>query len=278
MAQADQVENDQTVALFSLQQNITAVVVSKQDGIVAGVEEIVGLLDRGKIISVRPLLHDGNRMQPKDTILTLRGPAAAILSAERIILSILGRMSGIATMTHHYCSFLSDILDHPAIAATRKTPWMLLDKKAVAVGGGLTHRLDLATPMIKDTHLAALGRDGRIPFAVARAVSSQHPFFEIEVNTPAQAQTALKTYTREKKNHTRPVTMAIMLDNMNPASAGEFMSILRDHPLYPEILVEASGEITEDTIGDWARSDVDVLSIGTLTHSPPVANLSLDIV
>lgn len=285
MAVADQRENDPTGRLLSLQNDVTAVVVSKQDGVVAGVEETIGLLEREKIVSAQSHIKDGNRMFAKDPILTLHGPAAAILSTERLILSVLGRMSGIATLTHHYCSLFSDTADHQAIAATRKTPWMLLDKKAVAVGGGLTHRLSLATPMIKDNHLTAVSQlkeftahKESISYAVQRAISSGQPFFEIEVTSADLAQAALETFTQEKKNHTGEVIMAIMLDNVSSAGVEPFMKMLRKHSLYGQVLVEVSGEITKENLRDWATSDVDIVSVGALTHSAPVANLSLTIV
>lgn len=285
IAEGDRVENDPTGELLSLDADVTAVVVSKQKGIVAGVEEVIGLLSRQKSITINSALHDGNNIQPKDEIVMLHGPAAAIVSVERVILSILGRMSGIATFTRHYESLLSGLSDRPAIAATRKTPWMLLDKKAVAVGGGLTHRLDLRVPMVKDNHLIAVGKaqqfvsqEACIHFAVQRLASSERPFFEIEVNTAEQAQAALSAFAQEKKSRGGTSVLAIMLDNMNPASAGAFVKSLRDYPFSAEILVEASGEITEENIRDWATTGVDVVSVGTLTHSAQVANISLDIV
>ncbi len=283
---SDDVKNDTTTNALNLTKNATAHISAKQDGVIAGIEEIIFLIS-SHIAHIRPirLIQDGNIIQTGDGILKLSGPTAEILMYERAILNILGRMSGIATTTHNFISKLPNLPNPPLIAATRKTPWMLLDKKAVAVGGGLTHRLSLSdSVLIKDNHLMALQKEKNfktleetIQHTVAQMISKNVPFFEIEVATIPQAHAVLSTLSTSYKLQATNSILALMLDNWQPNHVKTFIEKIKKTPVYNRVLLEASGDITEKNLKVWSQTGVDILSIGALTHSSHNFNLSLKI-
>src|SRR5579859_304225 len=192
ITKADCVRQDVTSQNLHLRGNGTAHIVSKQIGLLAGVEEVMYLLKHYTHLHADQKIDDGAFVTSGVVILSLSGDTSELLAFERVFLNMLGRMSGIATDTHHLVSLTENSTTH--IAATRKVPWMLLDKKAVAMGGGLTHRLHLKDwPLIKDNHLQALQKergesDEFIKEAVQRIMHSGTGFFEIEVETVIQAE------------------------------------------------------------------------------------------
>lgn len=279
MVQADDVKNDITSKSLKLAKNATATIQAKQNGIIAGIEEITYLLQQ-EHSTVYPKIKDGTFVKQGDIIIQIIGNAADLVGYERTILNILGRMSGIATATFNVTTAVRQNI---AVAATRKTPWMFLDKKAVAVGGGVTHRLNLADwPLIKDTYLLILKQELQtksiiyvIEEAVKRMMQSPVDFFEIEVETVEQARAALITFMRYSSVQK---TMAILLDNFQQKSALQFVSEIRKSPVYPRILIEISGGISKNNISSWIKIPVDIISLGALTHSAPAFDLSMSIV
>ncbi len=268
MIQADDVENDMTKS-FPVKTTGTAEIISKQSGIIAGIEEITYLLKHHTKLSCTPHVEDGAQVSKGQIILTLTGNSRELLGFERTLLNILGRMSGIATFTHN--------LHNPSLAATRKTPWMLLDKKAVAIGGGLTHRLSLSDfALIKDTHLALLKKETLED--VVKKMVAMDLFFEIEVQTIDEAFVVTKTFEETRTQLQPLLVMAIMLDNVVPKTAATFVKKIQKNPVYPYIIIEASGEITKKNLPVWEKTGVDVLSMGSLTHSAPTFNFSMTIV
>lgn len=283
MVQADRVDHDVTSLTLALTGESKAQIVSKQQGMVAGLEELDFLLKKNTPLTFSPLVVDGEMLSKNDVVAEVTGKNKEILAYERTILNIIGRMSGIATEARSLISLIENISPAPTIAAIRKTPMMMLDKKAVAVGGGLTHRLSLADEiLIKDNHLGMLQKELGLATsehaaqeAVKRCMQSAQNYFEIEVDTLSQANAVLHTFARENAQQKNQKMMAILLDNFKPADATRFVESLKKLPLFESVLIEASGEITGANIATWATTGVDVVSLGALTHSPKVFNFSM---
>jgi nicotinate-nucleotide pyrophosphorylase (carboxylating) len=273
----DHTDDDQTSKLVS-NKTVEATIRSHQDIIIAGIEEIECFLKKYPKISFQKKVTDGKKIKAGDEIAILSGDSKLLLSLERTILNVLQRMSGIATQTNKFAK----ILDPVYIAATRKTPWMLLDKKAVAVGGGLTHRLDLSDGiLIKDNHLQILKNEYKLineEQAVIQALKIIAPTLlnttiEIEVNTKEGANAALQAFSKMSSRNYG----IIMLDNWKTKEVKNFIKETQKKPEYDSILLEASGNINENNLQDWAKSYADVISSGALTHSTKAADISLEI-
>jgi nicotinate-nucleotide pyrophosphorylase (carboxylating) len=277
LMESDNIGDDQTTKLLSLSHPSRAVILAKQSGILAGMQEALFVL-RDSNLDAKPAYQDGDQIEKGQILLILTGDIADLLRFERTILNIIGRMSGIATQTRRMVDLAGGKVK---VAATRKTPWMYLDKRAVFCGGGLTHRLDLHdSVLVKDNHLEALmrqiGSDNRedaVQRTVELALASSRQFFEIEVETPGQAQIAFKTF--EQRDPARKQAMVVMLDNFDPDGAAEVIGWAKESASYSNILFEASGDITETTLPLWIQSGVDVVSMGALTHSPKNFNVSM---
>ncbi len=274
--QADEIQQDSTIKLLSIYGSGIGQIVAKQDGIIAGIEEAMFLFNEFTNLEVTSNIADGSQVSINQKILSISGDTKELLAYERVCLNILGRMSGIATNTNN----LITKINNPSvqIAATRKTPWMLLDKKAVAIGRGLTHRLSLKDwPMIKDNHLKILQNisgisvEQTIVKAIKQMLHSQIEFFEIEVETAKQAETAVQTFEKWKTKNSR---IAVLLDNVIPTAAQETIKQLQN----PDIIIEASGNITEENIIHWSKTGIDIISLGSLTHSTSNFDLSMRIV
>jgi len=231
----------------------TAIITAKESGIVAGLEEIVWLIKKYKI-HVTKYKKDGDAIKKAQKILQIKGKIKNILKLERTILNILQRMSGIATQTNKLTKLTGNKI---LICPTRKTQWGLLDKKAVTLGGGGTHRLGLHDwILIKDNHLKI--SDFRFQIS---------DFYEIEVKNKKEFKQALE------KN-----PGAIMLDNMKPEQISAIGGPASGwKTINPNIILEASGGINETNISEYAKSGVDIISIGALTHSVKALDISLDI-
>src|SRR3989339_1146454 len=148
----DLVENDVTSKIISGKyKDSKASIIAKQSGIVAGIEEVIYVINKKTNLTVKQIIKDGTEIKNKDLLMELTGNPLEILKFERTILNIFQRMSGIATLTNSLIT--KNNLKTP-LAATRKTLWGLLDKKAVSIGGGLTHRISLSDEiLIKDNHI-----------------------------------------------------------------------------------------------------------------------------
>ncbi|AWB23752.1 carboxylating nicotinate-nucleotide diphosphorylase [Methylobacterium currus] len=238
-------------------------IVSRQAGTVAGTEAAAlafGLLDPA--VTVRILRPDGSPISPGDTVIALDGPARAILSAERVALNLLCRLSGVATAT---ASLVEAARPHgkARIVCTRKTTPGLraLEKHAVRAGGGANHRFGLDDAvLIKDNHVAVAG--GVAP-AVRRARAGVGHLvkIEVEVDTLAQLEEALAVGAD-----------AVLLDNMNPDTLRRAVAMIDGRAVS-----EASGRITRETVGAVAATGVDLISAGWITHSAPIVDLGLDV-
>ena len=258
------------------QRKTEAVITAKSKGTAAGLEETRFILKTFGLITYSDF-SDGMGVKPEDKILSIEGMASTILSVERTILNILQRLSGIATLTKKYVN----LIQYPGcfIAATRKTLWGLPDKRAVQCGGGLSHRLNLSDAlMLKENHLALLKKAGglegiRSSLQEALKSSPHLRFIEIEVTTEDEFWKTVKLLTSIKTN----VPKAIMFDHFKPEIISLLISELKTHGLYDKIYLEASGNISEKTIPLYSESGVDVISVGSITHSAPSMDFSLTI-
>jgi nicotinate-nucleotide pyrophosphorylase (carboxylating) len=248
---------------------------AKQSGVIGGIEEISWFLKKHRL-EVKVCIEDGEEALRGETILEVQGGQKDILATERIALNILQRMSGIATETKRLVDVLKD--SNTRIAATRKTPLRYLEKKAVFLGGGLTHRFGLwDSILIKDNHLQILKSEGikdYIETAIARAsvFADKVDFIEIEATSHEEAFRAARKFKalRLKK------PCIIMLDNFLPTLIERTLETLREDALYDYVLLEASGEITPENITEYAGTGIDVVSLGYLTHSARVLDMSLE--
>jgi nicotinate-nucleotide pyrophosphorylase (carboxylating) len=258
---------DATVAAV-IPRNLTVMVdvVAKAEGIVAGIEEAT-ILAQSLGLTVNAQVSDGDAVHNKEVLLKIQGDAQTILAAERTLLNLLSRMSGIATKTHTLSQTLTNAGVKAKIAATRKTAPGLLyfDKKAVIIGGGDPHRLHLDDMvLIKDNHLAIVGG---VEEAVKRAKVnvSFSKKIEVEVTT---VQDALKAASCGAD--------IVMLDNFSPPQAVQAVAELRKAG-FERVLLEVSGGITAQNLLDYAKAEVDIISMGELTHSVKALDISLEI-
>ncbi|MFW6078943.1 MAG: carboxylating nicotinate-nucleotide diphosphorylase [Gemmatimonadota bacterium] len=207
---------------------------------------------------------DGDRVEPGDVIAYVRGGARPILSAERVALNFLQRLSGIATLTARYVEAVGGA--RARIVDTRKTTPGLraLEKYAVRCGGGHNHRMHLGdSVLIKDNHRAALAAVGaRLTDAIHRARHglSHTVAIAVELDSPDALDDVVEAGAD-----------AVLLDNMAPAALADAVARVGGRAL-----VEASGGITLDTVREVAESGVDLISVGALTHSAPALDLALD--
>ena len=212
---------------------------------------------------------DGAKIKKGDIIAVIEGPSRALLSAERVALNFLGRMSGIATLTAQYVKAAGKAKGHSArvrIAATRKTTPGLraVEKQAVLAGGGFTHRESLAAAiMIKDNHIALAGGVDKALKAIAKNADHMARI-SVEVDTLVQLKKVLK-YSPD----------VILLDNMGEAQLRKAVAIVDNYEGRRPVL-EASGGVNLDTVGGIAQTGIDVISVGALTHSAPNFDIGMD--
>lgn len=258
-----------TQATIPRDQERVGAIVARMPGVLAGapviglvLQSVAQLID-GRLPSVELVARDGARLERGDVIARISGPTWVILTAERTILNILCRLSGVATHTRRWADALEGT--STMVLDTRKTtPGMrLLEKYAVRAGGGTNKRLGLYdVAMIKDNHKLAAGSIG----AAYALVRERFPEVEIqvEVETPAEAEEAYAAGAR-----------FIMCDNMPLDVLAETVRLLR--AAGEPVEIEATGGLTLDVVADHAATGVDYVSVGGLTHSSPIIDLALDL-
>jgi nicotinate-nucleotide pyrophosphorylase (carboxylating) len=240
-----------------------AIMVARQAGVIAGLPLAVAVFQKlSDDINIQPHFRDGGTVAAGVHLLTISGPARAVLASERTALNFVGRLSGVATLT-------SDYVRHTAgtkmrICCTRKTTPGLraLEKYAVRCGGGFNHRFGLDDAiLIKDNHIAVAG--GITPVLQrARAHVGHLVRIEIEVDTLAQLREVLDSGLAD----------VVLLDNMDIATLSEAVRLTKGR-----VVLEASGGVTQGTIANIAATGVDYVSAGALTHSAPNFDVALDI-
>jgi len=276
---ADLTPRDLTVEALGIESKPgSAIVLAREDGVAAGLEEVAWMLRNA---GVEPVIEkqDGDTIQNGEILLRAEGPRNKLLSFERVGLNILQRMSGIATLTRCLQSRASNRCPSTRIVATRKTPWGLLDKRAVHLGKGGTHRIGLGDAiLIKNNHLALIAdrEEEAAPVAIERAwkFRDSAAFIEVEVRGDAAALIAAQTFRRLREQAHEQYPCLLMLDNMTPRKIRSILDALRGEKLWDDTLIEASGGVSETTVEDYADTGVDAISIGVLTHSPRALDLS----
>jgi len=246
---------------------IEAEIIAKEKGVIAGVEEALTFLESFGL-QAKALVQDGSEASEKTKILHIEGDAATLLSIERTLLNVLSRMSGIATGTRRLMEKIRHAGYKTRVACTRKTAPSLayFDKKAVIIGGGDAHRWGLEDMvLIKDNHIAVAGSIKEAIRRVRERVSFSKKV-EVEVTSISDVLEAAKAGVD-----------IIMLDNYTPEQAKDAVDLLTKNKLRDKILVEASGEITEQNILKYAATGVDVLSLGEITDSAKALDISLEI-
>ena len=241
-------------------QQVTAEIIAKSDGIISGQEEAEFFMaEEG--IEIKSHKTDGERVVKNDVCCTLTGPAGKILKAERTLLNFLSRLSGIATTTTRIVAKLPENI---LLLPTRKTLWGPIDKKGVVVGGGGTHRLSLADAvLVKENHLALSGiADATEKIDRAKDIGA---FWEIEIETSEEFDELMRHLPKKRPG-------VIMFDNFLPEKISELVEKYEK----PEgIYYEASGGITEENILGYSKTGIDSISMGMLTNTVVPLDLSL---
>jgi nicotinate-nucleotide pyrophosphorylase (carboxylating) len=237
-------------------------IVAREPGVIAGIPLArEAFRQRDPNVSVRAAVKDGQRVQAMMPVIFVTGHARGLLSAERVALNFLQRLSGVASLTAKYVDAIkgtgAKILD------TRKTTpgWRRLEKYAVRAGGGMNHRMDLsAAVLIKDNHLATVGGDVELAVQRARDIAPPRTAVEVECDNLDQVRSALVARAD-----------VIMLDNMSNAMLRQAVELVDGRAV-----TEASGGVTLDRVRSIAETGVDWISVGALTHSARAMDLALD--
>src|SRR5262245_4918255 len=251
-----------TIATVVSDRRARATLVARENGVICGVPlalETFRILDAKA--SIRVEHEDGSAVKAGEPVLFVTGHVRGLLSAERVALNYLQRLSGIASLTAKYVAVVAGT--NAKILDTRKTTpgWRALEKYAVRAGGGTNHRMDLSTGvLIKDNHLAAL--DGDVAKAVARARELAPKGVRIEVECDRVEQVV---------NAVEAGADIILLDNMSLDMLTECVEMVRGRSI-----LEASGGVRLETVRAIAETGVDWISVGALTQSPRALDLALD--
>lgn len=261
-----------TTTLVPADARASATIAAREAGVLAGLPVIAIVLEQlGAEVEFTPQAHDGDSLSVGQAVGTLSGSAADLLMAERILLNFLGRMSGIASLTRQFVDAVNGT--NAKIYDTRKTTpaWRILEKYAVRCGGGCNHRLGLhKAVMIKDNHIAlAAQHDLTLSAAVSKvrdALTSQGKqveAIEVEVDTLEQLGVILSD-----------APDIVLLDNMTNDQLRTAVAMRSE--VAPDVVLEASGRVNLQTVGEIAKTGVDRISSGALTHSARVLDLGLD--
>ena len=244
---------------------INAKIISRQNGVIAGVKfaQDIFVLKGNKVTIIK---KDASKIKTGQTILEITGPVYSILSCERTALNLLSRMSGIATQTSNLVEKIRKINPRTKLYATRKTAPGLrfFDKEAVNIGGGEKHRMSLdKLVMLKDNHLAVSGSLSRL---ISKA-RKKYKIIEVEVENQEDALLAAVSGAT-----------IIMLDNFSTKEISKTINNLKKAKLRKRVKLEASGGINSKNIQSYAKSGVDMISVGEITNSVSGIDLTLEVV
>jgi nicotinate-nucleotide pyrophosphorylase (carboxylating) len=251
-------------AIFPADHRSKARIVAREDLVVCGLEVAARVFQRmDSTVEVKARCADGDRVRKGQPVLNIAGPTISLLTAERTALNFLQRLSGIATLSRRFAEAAARAGTGVRVADTRKTTpgWRALEKYAVRCGGCANHRFSLGEHvLIKDNHIAAAGSLGA---AVRRArVAAPHTAkIEVEAGTLKEVREALAAGAE-----------VILLDNMTPARIARAVAAIGG-----AALVEVSGGVRLENLADFALPGVDVISVGSLTHSAPAVDLSMSL-
>lgn len=247
---------------------VRAEIVCRERAVIAGLREAGMIFDLVKC-GTRVRVREGRYVRPMTTVMTVRGDARRIPSAERTALNLLMRMSGIATETKRFVEEARKINPRVKIASTRKTVpgFRIFDKRAVKVGGGMTHRMRLDDMvLIKDNHLAIVGSVSEA-VRMAKRLHGGRRKIETEVRSLREAIDAVGAGAE-----------IIMLDNMTPKQVHSTVKTLVRKGLRRKVTIEVSGGVTHENLKRYASADIDMVSIGSITHSLRAIDFSLEVV
>ena len=235
-------------------------IITKESGILAGRPVLNRLFAKNcRASHLEWNISEGDEFQSGDELLSIRGNGSEILRIERTAMNMITRMSGIATKTSKWSKNLEPV----AIAATRKTLWGVLDKWAVHVGGGLTHRIDRSdAPMIKENDFA------NPAFSLIEQMSDaalNRDFLVIEVISMEHALSVANLWKNDIQNNQSASRLTLLLDNLGPEHSRDVALRLETDGLRNVLVLEGSGGVVMDELDRWAQSSMDVVSSGALT-------------
>jgi nicotinate-nucleotide pyrophosphorylase (carboxylating) len=261
---SEDIQGGDITSVLLPKKKIKAKIISRQEGVLAGVK-FAGDIFRLKGCNVKIIKKDGAKLKSNQIILQISGNAGTVLSCERTALNLLSRMSGIATQTNFLVSKIRKINTKTKLYSTRKTAPGLrfFDKEAIMIGGGHKHRMSLNDMvMIKDNHLLVTNSmEGIIKNARKR-----HKHVEVEVENQRDAVLAANS----------GATIA-MLDNFSPVQIKKTITELQKKKLRNKVKLEASGGINSKNITAYAKTGVDMISVGSITNSVKGLDLSLEV-
>jgi len=261
---SEDIQGGDITSVLLPKKKIKAKIISRQEGVLAGVK-FAGDIFRLKGCNVKIIKKDAAKLKSNQIILQISGNAGTVLSCERTALNLLSRMSGIATQTNFLVSKIRKINRKTKLYSTRKTAPGLrfFDKEAIMIGGGHKHRMSLNDMvMIKDNHLLVTNSmEGIIKNARKR-----HKHVEVEVENQRDAVLAANCGAT-----------IVMLDNFSPAQIKKTISALQKKKIRNKIKLEASGGINSKNISAYAKTGVDIISVGSITNSVRGLDLSLEV-
>jgi len=262
---SEDIQGGDITSVLLPKKKIKAKIISRQEGVLAGVK-FAGDIFRLKGCNVKIIKKDGAKLKSNQIILQISGNAGTVLSCERTALNLLSRMSGIATQTNFLVSKIRKINKKTKLYSTRKTAPGLrfFDKEAIMIGGGHKHRMSLNDMvMIKDNHLLVTNSmEGIIKNARKR-----HKHVEVEVENQRDAILAASSGAT-----------IVMLDNFSPVQIKKTITTLQKKKLRNKVKLEASGGINSKNITAYAKTGVDMISVGSITNSVKGLDLSLEVI
>ena len=261
---SEDIQNGDVTSILLRKYKIKAKIISRENCILAGVK-FTGDIFRLKGCNVKIVKKDGAKLKPNQIILQVSGNARTVLSCERTALNLLSRMSGIATQTNLLVSKIRKINKKTNLYSTRKTAPGLrfFDKEAVKIGGGHKHRMSLNDMvMIKDNHLLVTNSME----SIIKNARKQHKHVEVEVENQRDAILAANSGAT-----------IVMLDNFSPARINKTITTLQNKKLRNKVKLEASGGINSKNIAAYAKTGVDMISVGSITNSVRGLDLSLEV-
>ena len=253
--------------------------IAKEKGVICGQIVVNRMLEKhAPNCSYDWKVSEGELVKEREHILQISGASSEILKVERVMLNLLGRLSGISTTTSEWVSDSNDL----QLACTRKTEWGILDKWAVHIGGGLTHRLFRSDAlMLKENDFASAIESGENQNDSIKKLISEidleknSKFTVIEVQNIKDAILAAQTWSEKQRENSTTDSVVLLLDNMGPMNARVVVTELEKLDLRKWCILEGSGGITKDSISEWSSSGVDLISTSAMNRGVKPLDISL---
>jgi len=253
--------------------------IAKEKGVICGQIVVNRMLEKhAPNCSYDWKVSEGELVKERECILQISGASSEILKVERVMLNLLGRLSGISTTTSEWVSDSNDL----RLACTRKTEWGILDKWAVHIGGGLTHRLFRSDAlMLKENDFASAIESGESQNDSIKKLISEidleknSKFTVIEVQNIDEAILAAQTWSEKQRENSTSDSVVLLLDNMGPMNARIVVTELEKLDLRKWCILEGSGGITKDSISEWSSSGVDLISTSAMNRGVKPLDISL---